>query len=482
MEIAQIAVLVVISLVNALLPSQWRKWVLFVISLIIIYWLQPSLSIRWLDYTLPSIIIGISVITWWVVASREKKISPITALSREDSTSLVIILAIILLLTIPRYFDFPIALTSRPPEIWQVITIIIALIIILPLGSYLISFRWTAILLLLIILAFLIIIKSEVLSIHLSVFLRQQTGQDTGIASVIDIQWLGFSYVAFRLIHTIRDWQTGILPDLSLREFITYVIFFPAFTAGPIDRVERFLNDFRAIEKYNPFEANRFTEAAARICIGLFKKFFIADSLAIISLSHTSIDQALSAPALWLMLYAYALRLFFDFSGYTDIAIGIGILWGIQLPENFNRPYLKNTITTFWQSWHMTLSSWVRTYVYSPLSRQLLRSRYKNHVNIILLISTLATMLTIGIWHGITLPFIVWGLWHGIGLFIHKVWSDHTRAWLRRLRQHPGRDAAWRWTGVILTFHFVVLGWVWFVSSDLSSAFRLFLALFGVAP
>ena len=114
---------------------------------------------------------------------------------------------------------------------------------------------------------------------------------------------------------------------------------------------------------------SRTVEGVSRIMIGIFKKFVVADSLARFALSVQLVNDAQTSAGLWVLLYAYAIRLCFDFSGYSDIAIGLGRLFGINLPENFDRPYIKSNITTFWQSWHMTLSAWARFYVFTPLSR-----------------------------------------------------------------------------------------------------------------
>src|SRR5258706_3969043 len=162
------------------------------------------------------------------------------------------------------------------------------------------------------------------------------------------------------------------------------------------------------------------------------------------------------------MLYAYAFRLFLDFSGYSDIAIGIGILFGLKLPENFDRPYLKDNITTFWQSWHMTLSTWARNYVFTPLSRIMMGRPRKPSPVVVVLVTQVATMVAIGLWHGITLNFVIWGLWHGIGLWVHKIYTDRTRVFYQNLNEHPRLRSLAHWVGILLTFHFVVLGWVWF--------------------
>ena len=177
-----------------------------------------------------------------------------------------------------------------------------------------------------------------------------------------------FSYVAFRLIHTIRDRQTGRLPDVNLREYLIYILFFPAFTAGPIDRIDRFIKDLR-----EPFiqSSSDWIVAGERIMMGLFKKFIVADLLSIISINNQNVSQVNSTPWLWIMVYAYAFQIYFDFSGYTDIAIGIGNILGFHLPENFNKPYLQRNITQFWNNWHITLTQWFRAYFFFPFTRKI---------------------------------------------------------------------------------------------------------------
>ena len=307
------------------------------------------------------------------------------------------------------------------------------------------------------------------------------TAQDLTIAAPLDLTWLGFSYIAFRLIHTLRDRQTGLLPALSLREYATYILFFPAIIAGPIDRAERFVQDFRALPGLNGLDAARYYQSFSRIVIGLLKKFIIADSLAQgLSLTPSSAAQATSTAGLWLLLYGYALRLYFDFGGYTDIAIGIGLLFGVQLPETFRRPYQQTSLAAFWQSWHITLSNWVRFYVFSPLSRHLLRRQPHPSPIVIVLITQITTMIVIGLWHGISLNFFIWGLWHGLGLFVHKHWSDRTRHWYRAVQAQPWPRRLWVFGAWFLTFHYVVLGWVWFLLPDPRLALLTFAKLFNL--
>ncbi len=486
MDLTQIAVFCFGALAyNFVLPARFRQWGLMIASILAIYWLQPNLAIPYLDFALPTITIVITVIGWYLtrptIKNDENEAAKVTALPRSDLITFGVMTAVVLGVSATRYLALELRLTSRPPDIW-IVAIVLAVLALVTWGAIRVTgqhSRWLPIGMLAII-AIFIVTKSEFLATELSRFLRSTAGRDTSLASVADVGWLGFSYVAFRIIHTLRDRQTGTLPDLDLREYLTYVIFFPSFTAGPIDRAERFIKDFRALPDIKGVDSERIIIGSTRIAIGMFKKFVIADYIARFALNSTSADQAVSTLALWILLYGYAFLLFFDFSGYSDIAIGIGILFGIQLPENFDRPYIKNNIQAFWQSWHMSLSNWVRFYIFSPLSRNLLRRKPKPPIWLIMLICHMSTMIVIGLWHGITIPFFIWGAWHGLGLFTHKMWTDRTRKWYISLKDKPQTKQAWTLVGTVITFHFVVIGWVWFALPDINTAFSVFTRLFGI--
>ena len=215
--------------------------------------------------------------------------------------------------------------------------------------------------------------------------------------------------------------------------------FFPAFTAGPIDRLDRFVPELRSPL---PLEDRDWLDAGGRIVVGLFKKFVISDLLAVISISDGLVPYVRAAGWMWIFLYAYSLRIYFDFSGYTDIAIGIGRLMGVRLPENFAAPYLKSNIALFWNSWHMTLTQWFRAYVFNPLTRRLRSAAVPPPMWLIILVTQASTMVLIGLWHGITWSFAAWGMWHAIGLFIHNRWVSLTAnrlpAWLRFAHRADG--------------------------------------------
>jgi alginate O-acetyltransferase complex protein AlgI len=495
-DLAAILVFVVAAILYAaLIPGRSRSWFLFVGSLIAVFWLQPPLPIRFSDFVLPAATLVLTAAAWALTRLGDREEGKKSR--REDLFGIGMMVAVIVGLAFFRYVSADYRLTaSRPPS-----PLAVALALAL-FGSALACLLWIVSRrskedpkqeaspaarkllsagLILIVLLF-VILKTESLSTEVSKFWRSLTGQDTTLASPIDLQWLGFSFVAFRLLHTLRDRQTGLLPSLSLKEYVSYVLFFPAYTAGPIDRAERFIKDYRALPLIRGMDPARIGLGFQRILIGLFKKFVIADLLVQgVSLNAINASQTHSTASMWVLLYGYALRIYFDFGGYSDIAIGIGILFGIKLPENFDRPYLKSSITAFWQSWHITLSSWVRFYVFTPLSRWMLRKPWRPPTNVIVLTAHLSTMAVIGLWHGVTWNFFIWGIWHGLALFVHKVWSDRTRKWYRHIGERPWAKRGWTVLAWFVTLNYVVLGWVWFALPSVSQSTEVFERLFGLS-
>jgi D-alanyl-lipoteichoic acid acyltransferase DltB (MBOAT superfamily) len=379
--------------------------------------------------------------------------------------------AIVLLLALTRHLDPALRLTAtRPPTL---LAAALALVVLAVLSALTLAVRSRRMLIAaasLFLIAIFIVLKSEPLAAGASALIRTQTGQQPELAGPLDIRWLGFSYIAFRLLHTLRDRLAGRLPSLALREYLIYILFFPALTAGPIDRAERFAGDLRSTSP-------ALAAGGARLAIGVFKKFVLADSLALFSLAPDNVRQATSPLWLWILLYAYAFRLYLDFSGYTDVAIGLGRLFGIRLPENFSRPYLRENLTAFWNSWHMTLAGWFRSYFFNPLTRALRGARRPLPAALIILLGQMSTMILIGLWHGITWNFAVWGAWHGAGLFLHNRWSDLLKT--RGVRPSPGQARFLAVAGTLLTFHFVTLGWAWFALPSLDLSAQMLLGLFG---
>ncbi len=260
------------------------------------------------------------------------------------------------------------------------------------------------------------------------------------------------------------------------------MIFFPALTAGPIDRVQRFSTDANVDQ---PFTATFLVDGGLRIMRGLFYKFILADSLAFWALNPI-LANAPHRPDpvyFWIMMYAYALRIFFDFAGYTDIAIGIGRLMGFRLPENFNRPYTQHNIAQFWNNWHITLSTWYRYYVFTPLSRELIRARWTPPLAAFT--AQVTTMILIGLWHGVTWNFVLWGLWHGLGLTVHRILTTrlprlrHWQRWDNAVKARPRLARLVDAGNILLTFHFVALGWIFFALPDLTTSLKAFAGLLG---
>jgi alginate O-acetyltransferase complex protein AlgI len=483
-DLTTVGILVAFALGYGVLPGRWRPWSLLVGSVIAVYWLQPFLLVRYADYMLPTLTIVLALAGWFVTRKPDDEAQQATL--PQDRITIVVVVGLVVLLAGLRYIDadYRWLVQSRPPNpLWVlgVLTIVQVPFVLAQRQVY--SQQRTALLTIsLLIVALFVLLKTGPLALWAAEMGRVLSGRDPALANpATDLSWLGFSYVAFRLLHTLRDRQTGILPALSLRDYLTYVIFFPAYIAGPIDRAERFQKDIAALPEQSGYDAGRWTEGLTRIGVGALKKFVVADTLAIgLGLNPTNAAQADSTLWLWVLLYGYALQLFFDFSGYSDIAIGVGILFGVKLPENFKRPYFKTDITSFWQSWHVTLSDWARFYVFSPLSRSLLRRKPKPSPTVIVLSAQVATMVTIGLWHGVTWNFFIWGLWHGVGLFVHKQWTDRTRKWYRGLKDRSMQYRAWKGFAWVLTFHYVVLGWVWFALPTFDGSLAMFGRLFGV--
>ncbi len=454
------------SLAGRYTQAHLRNAGLFVLSVLGIYVLQPAMPIRQMDFWLPTVALLLAVVVWAATAAADQSVR---ALIADGSGIAVLVLGI----TGTRYIEPLSTLFTRTPAP-DVLTALLALAFggaVALLIARLIGPRpgWTWGVLAALV-ALLVALKVEPLTQALAGALRAWQGQSVAAASALDVRWLGFSYLFFRLVAALRERAAGRLPRMSLREFITYALFAPAWIAGPIDRPERFLKDLRADFRFNLADS---MEGGRRVAVGAFKKFVLADLLALFALNEVNALQVRGAAWAWLLLYAYALRIYFDFGGYSDIAIGIARVFGIRLPENFSRPYLKPNLTQFWNSWHISLAQWFRAYYFNPLTRALRTRGWPAPA--IILTGQLTTMLLIGLWHGVTWNFAIWGAWHGLGLFIHNRWADFARA-----RAMPEPPASQRALGAALTFHFVALGWVWFALPDPALAWRMIATLFGL--
>lgn len=464
MSLLEILILVLIALtIRMILPGKWRMWGMLVASIFAIFWLQPALPIRNMDFWFPTATLALIVLSWGLTADRgQLKI-------RQNLWAAVLSAGTVLLIGLTRLVSLEGVITpTRPPHIYLILAVLAViasltflLIRVKPPKNAAISIGILGLLVL------FVILKSPFLANYASMGLRGMMAQDPSLAQAADLGWLGFSYVAFRLIHTLLDRAKGRLKDIRLGEYLVYTLFFPAFIAGPLDRLERFRKD---LNQPQPIDGETALASGKRLAAGLFLKFILADSLALFALSAGSAGQVNSTAWMWVLLAAYSFQIYFDFAGYTSVAIGMGLLLGFQLPENFNRPYLKPNLTQFWNNWHMTLTQWFRSYFFFPLTRYL-RSDRNLPAPLVIFLTQFSTMLVIGLWHGITRNFLIWGAWHGLGLYLHNRWHALAGPRLAGLRaEKPVCDRLLNAGGVLLTFIFVSLGWVWFALPDTASA------------
>jgi len=274
---------------------------------------------------------------------------------------------------------------------------------------------------------------------------------------------IGISFFTFHAISYVVDIQRGqARPMRAITDFAQYMAFFPQLIAGPIIRYHEIEDQIRK----PPPRSGRLDDIAEgfpRFALGLCKKVLIADQVAPIADAAFSGPGDLTSSAAWIGALAYTVQIYFDFSGYSDMAIGLARMFGFKFPENFDRPYSAVSMTDFWRRWHMTLSRWFRDYVYIPLggSRVSAPKTYRNLIVVFLLV---------GAWHGAAWTFVLWGLYHG-GLLIAERRSGV--AVMAEDRLAAPRRA--------LTFLLVVLGWVLFRSADVGDALQVYEAMFSLA-
>lgn len=265
----------------------------------------------------------------------------------------------------------------------------------------------------------------------------------------------GISFYAFTGIAYMVDvYRRTTLAEPSFWRYALSACFFPHLVAGPILRPNEFLDRVRPGQL--PIEPDAPGEAVWLIARGFFKKLVVADRIG------TTIDPFFAhvndptTAGVWALPYVwlYALQIYFDFSAYTDMARGFGLLFGYRWPENFDRPYLAGSVTEFWRRWHMTLSRFLRDYVYIPLGGNR-HGTFRTNLNLML------TMLLGGLWHGASWSFLVWGGLHGAFLILHRVWAASSFAKWLNAREGVLRWA-WHAVAVCLTFHCVCLAWCFF--------------------
>lgn len=272
---------------------------------------------------------------------------------------------------------------------------------------------------------------------------------------------LGLSFITFRSLSYVVDVYRGQLkPTARYFDYLTFVAFFPTVIAGPIARAGDLLPQFRTRPALTSEQGTR---AMFLIMVGLIKKIAIADFL-----GNNLVDRVFDQPQLYSSLetlaaiYGYAVQIYCDFSGYSDIAIGSALLLGFKLPANFEAPYRARDLRDFWRRWHISLSTWLFDYVYVSLGG-LRKRRFNLYRNLVL------TFLIGGLWHGAAGTFVIWGGLHGLGLCANHWWAQ--------LRKRRGSKTSRHWwskaIGIFLTFHFVCLAWIVFRAPSLTDAWQV---------
>jgi alginate O-acetyltransferase complex protein AlgI len=277
---------------------------------------------------------------------------------------------------------------------------------------------------------------------------------------------IGISFFTFQGLSYVLDLYMGnVRVQMNPLHIALYISLFPQLIAGPIVRY-RDISD--QIEQRH-VDVDMFTDGIRRFCIGLAKKVLIANqmALAVDDIFALLPEQNLAMTA-WLGVICYTFQIYFDFSGYSDMAIGLGRMFGFRFLENFNYPYISVTVSEFWRRWHISLSGWFRDYLYIPLG-----GNRRGNVYINLIIVFFCT----GLWHGAKWNFIVWGLWHGLFLLIEKRLRRHKSSVKQWVRGPLSVLLAW-----LYTMSVVVVGWVFFRSDDLTYALRYLTVMFGLVP
>ena len=280
---------------------------------------------------------------------------------------------------------------------------------------------------------------------------------------------LGISFFTFQEVTYLVDASRGVGCEYDPADFVLFITFFPHAIAGPIVHHSEMMPQFARPATYR-FQWNNLAIGLSFFAIGLFKKVMVADTL---SAHAAKVFDAAAAGKLfgagdaWAGVLSYTFQIYFDFSGYCDMAIGLARMFGITLPLNFNSPYKAAGFIDFWHRWHMTLSRCLRDYVYIPLGGNR-RGEGRRYWNL------MVTMLVGGIWHGAGWTFAIWGFFHGLCLAVNHLW--------RSVRNRVGTGPAAVWGARAFTFFLVVIGWVFFRASGIHAAKHVLEAMFHLSP
>jgi alginate O-acetyltransferase complex protein AlgI len=302
---------------------------------------------------------------------------------------------------------------------------------------------------------------------------------------------LGISFITFQKIAFLIDVQAGRVKSFTLQDYCIFVLFFPQLVAGPIVHYREMMPQFHAASCR--FDKENVAVGLTLLFFGLFKKVVFADNIALFITpiyEHSAAGGATSFPLAWMAAIGFSLQLYFDFSGYSDMALGLARFFGIRLPQNFDSPLRASSIIDFWLRWHMTLTRFLTGYIYNPLALWLTRRRLTKGLSVfggrnttagsfvyLLMFPTVITMLISGLWHGAGYGFVVWGFLHGFYLTINHGWRViAARLWRDRQAYVRIMEPA----GLVLTFISVSVAMVFFRSTTITSAVDLLRGVTGL--
>lgn len=277
---------------------------------------------------------------------------------------------------------------------------------------------------------------------------------------------LGISFFVFEFIHYLVDVYKGSDAIKNPVRFALFAAFFPSQIAGPIKRFQDF---DQQVVTHKPFDSKLFKSGLLLIVEGMFKKVVLGDNLAMLVQPGFANPAAMGTLDAWICVIAFTLQIYYDFSGYTDIGRGSAMLLGYNLPQNFNMPYIAKNLSDFWHRWHISLSTWLRDYLYIPMGGSK-AGKSKQARNLVF------TMLLGGLWHGASWHYVVWGAFHGVGLVLTHTWqrlADKVPA-IAPLRATKG----WDFAGRVFTLFLVMMGWVVFRAENMHEAGGVYTALF----
>ncbi len=262
---------------------------------------------------------------------------------------------------------------------------------------------------------------------------------------------IGISFYTFQILSYVIDVRRGDVPPArNLVDFAAYVSMFPQLIAGPIVRYVDVAADLRRLNG----DISTAAAGARRFCMGLAKKVLLANTLASAADTAFGMTGSLNFGGAWAGLIAYALQIYFDFSGYSDMAIGLGKMLGFSFPENFRYPYVSLSVKEFWRRWHLSLSTWFRDYLYIPLGGSR-RGKGRTLLNLLIVFALC------GLWHGANWTFLLWGLWHGLFLCLERL------SFMKKLQEALPKWVRWCYTALV-----VLLGWVLFRADNLGMALQ----------